>query len=121
MTPTTMILRAAAISLAGLLLGCAAPPAHHPWNGYPTQVYSYLRNHVPSREEQIQARGKAMAQSLGAAAELQPGYQAHLGLMHLHADRSNEALHAWKREKALFPESTRFTDYLIGNLKKNRN
>lgn len=121
MTPTTMILRAAAISLAGLLLGCAAPPARHHWNGYPTQVYSYLRNHVASREEQIQARGKAMAQSLGAAAELQPGYQAHLGLMRLHADRSNEALHAWKREKALFPESTRFTDYLIGNLKKNRN
>lgn len=121
MTATTMILRAAAISLAGLLLGCAAPPARHPWNGYPTQVYSYLRNHTPSREEQIQARGKAMAQSLATAAELPPGYQAHRGLQHLHADRGNEALHAWQREKALFPESTHFIDYLIGNLKKYRN
>lgn len=121
MTATIMILRAAAISLAGLLLGCAAPPAHHPWNGYPTQMYSYLRNHTPSREEQMQARGKAMAQSLGTAAKLQPGHQAHLGLLQLPADRSNEALHAWEREKALFPESIHVIDYLIGNLKKNRN
>jgi hypothetical protein len=121
MTATTMILRAAAISLAGLLLGCAAPPARHPCNGYPTQMYSYLRNHTPSREEQIQARGKAMAQSLATAAELPPGCQAHLGPLHLPADRSNEALHAWQREKAWFPESTHFTDYPIGHLKKNRN
>jgi hypothetical protein len=121
MKPNTMMLRAAAISLAGLLLGCAAPAPLHHWNSYPTQVYSYLRNNTASREEQIQALEKAMAQSVGSPDALPPVYQAPLGLLPLHADHSSEALHAWKREKALFPESTHFIDYLIGKLKKNRN
>ncbi|MBS7776629.1 DUF4810 domain-containing protein [Acidovorax sp. CCYZU-2555] len=119
MKTNALILRAAALGLTGLLLGCAAPQPLYQWNGYPAQVYSYLKNADASPEQQIQALEKGIAQNVGTHAALPPGYQAHLGLLYLKAGRTNDVLHAWEREKAAFPESTQFIDYLIGNLKKN--
>lgn len=114
------ILHVAAIGLAGLLLGCAALAPLYRWKVYPDQVNSYLRNDGTSAEEQIQALEEGLAQ-MHTWAALPPGYQAHLGLLYLNVGRTNDALLVWEREKALFPESTRFIDYLIGNLKKNGN
>ncbi|WP_159911114.1 DUF4810 domain-containing protein [Pantoea sp. 18069] len=121
MKPHTLLLRAAATSLAGLLLGCAAPQSLYRWNDYPAQVYSYLKSDDASHEEQIQRFEKGIAQTAATNAALPPGYLAHLGLLYLNIGRTDDALHAWQQEKASFPESAQFIDYLIDNMKKNRN
>ncbi|MEG0001796.1 MAG: DUF4810 domain-containing protein [Comamonas sp.] len=116
----TPFLHVTALGLGCLLLGCAALAPLYDWKSYPDQVYSYLKNDGTSAEQQIQALEEGLAQMQDPAA-LPPGYQAHLGLLYLKVGRTNDGLLAWEREKALFPESTRYIDHLIGNLKKNGN
>ena len=121
MTPSTLLLRAAAISLAGLLIGCAAPQPLYSWNGYQTQVYRYLQNTSSSNEEQILALEKGLAQTSAKSALLPPGYRAHLGLLYLNTGRTDDAIAAWEKEKIAFPESSQYIDYLINNMQKKRN
>lgn len=108
-----------AIGLAALLAGCAAPKTLYSWNGYQTQVYNYLKNDAPAAEDQILALEKGVQQTAGTAAQLPPGYQAHLGLLYLNAGRTEQALAAWEQEKKQFPESAPYIDYLVRNMKKN--
>lgn len=111
---------ASALGLAVLLSGCAgtAPQPLYSWNGYERQVYSYLRHEGASNEEQILALEKGRAESAARNAALPPGYLAHLGLLYLDTGRTDDALRAWESEKAAFPESVQYIDYLIGNLKQ---
>ncbi|WP_370680273.1 DUF4810 domain-containing protein [Comamonas sp. GB3 AK4-5] len=110
----------AALALAGLLVGCvAAPKPLYSWNGYQTQVYSYLKNDAPAAEEQILELEKGVQQTASKGAQLPPGYQAHLGLLYLNTGRTDQALAAWAQEKKQFPESAQYIDYLVNNMKKN--
>ncbi|MCD2511429.1 DUF4810 domain-containing protein [Comamonas endophytica] len=108
------------LALAVLLSGCAssAPQPLYRWDGYENQVYGYLRSTGATRAQQIQALEQGLIESGARNAALPPGYQAHLGLLYLDAGRTDEALRAWESEKAAFPESAQYIDYLIGNLKK---
>lgn len=109
----------AALCLALLLSGCASPPQplYH-WNGYENQVYRYLRSEGEARELQIQTLEQGQAESAARHSVLPPGYLAHLGLLYLDAGRTDDALRVWESEKAAFPESAQYIDYLIGNLKR---
>lgn len=120
MQASTLKHLAAALGLAVLLSGCAgsAPQALYSWNGYESQVYSYLRNDGGSSQEQILVLEKGLAESAARNAALPPGYLAHLGLLYLDIGRTDDALQAWEGEKAAFPESAQYIDYLIGNMKK---
>lgn len=109
-----------ALALTALLVGCVtAPQPLYSWNGYQTQVYSYLKSDVPAAEEQILALEKGVQQAASKGAQLPPGYQAHLGLLYLNAGRTDQALASWAQEKKQFPESAQYIDYLVGNMKKN--
>jgi len=116
MKPVAFISLASALGLAVLLTGCAgsAPKPLYHWDGYQSQVYNYLRNEGASDQEQILVLEKGLAHH----AALPPGYLAHLGLLYLHTGRTADALLAWEKEKAAFPESAQYIDYLIGNMKK---
>lgn len=110
------------LGLAVLLAGCAAsaPQALYRWNSYESQVYRYLRHQGSSSQEQILVLEKGLSESAARNAALPPGYLAHLGLLYLDTGRTDDALQAWEREKALFPESRHYIDYLIGNMKKKK-
>lgn len=118
-TPSLTAL-AAALGLAALLSGCAVggPKLLYSWNGYESQVYSYLRNEGSSSREQILALEKGLAESAARNAALPPGYLAHLGLLYLDTGRTDDALRAWEGEEATFPESARYVDSLIGHMKQ---
>ncbi len=120
MTLNTLIIRVAAASLIGLLVGCAAPQPLYSWNGYQTQVYSYLKNEGSSNEEQILLLEKGIEQTAAKNAALPPGYRAHLGMLYLNVGRTDQALAAWEKEKMAFPESAQYIDYLVNNMKKNK-
>lgn len=117
--------RSACIKLSALLCvaalaGCAGPKPLYSWNGYQQQVYSHFKNEGKSAEEQILALERGVQEAASSGAPLPPGYHAHLGLLYLNTGRTDQALAAWNQEKSLFPESTRYIDFLINNMKKNR-
>lgn len=96
-----------------VLAGCATrqQPLYY-WGGYQTQVYSHFKGET-GPEEQIQAlegeREKARAQ--GKA--LPPGFQAHLAMLYGKTGRSERLVESLEAEKAQFPESSTFMDFLL--------
>jgi hypothetical protein len=110
----------AALCLLAALAGCAGPKQLYSWNGYQAQVYAHLKNDgKSSAEEQIIELEKGIQQAAAKGAQVPPGYHAHLGLLYLNTGRTDQALAAWQQEKAQFPESAKYIDFLIGNMKKN--
>lgn len=120
-----MNIRSTCFNLGALLLvtaltGCAGPKPLYSWNGYQQHVYSHLKNEGASAEEQILELERGIQVAASSGSHLPPGYHAHLGLLYLNTGRTDRALAAWNQEKSLFPESTRYIDFLINNMKKNR-
>lgn len=111
----------AALCLLAALAGCAGPKQLYSWNGYQPQVYAHLKSDGKSSpEEQILNLEKGLQEANAKGAKVPPGYHAHLGLLYLNTGRTDQAVAAWNQEKALFPESAKYIDFLINNMKKNR-
>lgn len=102
------------------LSGCAAPhQTLYAWNGYEPQVYAHFKAQGKGPEEQIIALEAGAQKAAAKGAKLPPGYHAHLGLLYLNAGRTDQAVAALNQEKAQFPESTKYIDFLLNNMKKN--
>ena len=101
------------------LSGCAAPKPLYEWNGYQPQLYAHFKGQGKSPEEQILAMEEGAQKAAAKGAKLPPGYHAHLGLLYLNTGRTDQAVAAWNQEKAQFPESTKYIDFLLNNMKKN--
>ena len=65
-------------------------------------------------------KGANLCEMTRIGLKVPPGYHAHLGLLYLNAGKTDQALAAWQQEKNLFPESTKYIDFLISNMKKSR-
>lgn len=101
------------------LTGCAGPKPLYEWNGYQPSVYDYLKGQGKGPEEQILALEAGVQKAAAKGAKLPPGYHAHLGLLYMNVGRTDQAVAAWNQEKAQFPESTQYIDFLLKNMKKN--
>ena len=101
--------------LAAVLLlaacGTSSPPLYY-WDKYPDTVYQGMQG-KQSPDEQIgaleQYLEKAKAKNMAAA----PGVYAHLGMLYVETGRGNLAQKPFSEEKARFPESARFMDFLL--------
>lgn len=112
----------AALCLLLALTGCANRNRPlYSWNGYQSNVYAYLKNDgKTSAEDQILEMEQGIQEAAADGLKVPPGYHAHLGLLYLNAGKTDQALAAWQQEKNLFPESTKYIDFLISNMKKGR-
>ena len=105
---------------AGLLAGCAtAPPTIYGWGSYEELVYaSYLSPQDVPAEKQVEVLEKDYQVARSTNQRLPPGWHAHLATLYYHLGRTDQARQELLTEKAEFPESARFVDRLIANLKK---
>ncbi len=103
--------------LAVALTGCVQAPKNlYQWGGYQDQLYEHFKGDRQSPAEQVQ-RLEAQAQKARAGGTaLPPGFRAHLGLMYLRLGREDEARRQLEAEKASFPESTQYMDFLLKRL-----
>lgn len=109
-----------ALALAMLLTLSAcqtAPKPLYEWGGYQKQVYAHFKNDG-SAEQQIAVLEQSIERAIAHGTTPPPGYFAHLGLLYLNVGHDDKAAQAWIKEKALFPESTRYMDFLLNNMKK---
>lgn len=102
---------------AGLLAGgCASKPTLYYWGSYQPQVYAYLRAQDGDHAAEIIALQKTLEEARAANKALPPGFHAHLGMLHIAEGKPELARQAFETEKALFPESAGFMDFMLVKL-----
>jgi len=119
MTLTTFSRTALVLALLALT-GCASKqPPLYSWGSYQQQVYQYFKaDGSKTSEEQILALQESAEKTRSSGAALPPGYHAHLGLLYAHAGKDDLVVQEFETEKALFPESAPYMDFLLRKVKK---
>ncbi|RCL26904.1 DUF4810 domain-containing protein [Pseudomonas sp. AFG_SD02_1510_Pfu_092] len=99
-----------------LLAGCNAPKPLYQWESYQPQVYSYLKG--DSKEEQVIALERDLEKIKAKNGAVPPGYHAQLGLLYSSLGKDDQMVQQFRTEKALFPESAAYMDFLLSNATK---
>lgn len=104
----------AAIAMGSVLVGCAeAPKRLYHWEGFQGQLYEYFKADSSSPEEQLRVLGAQVEKARASGAALPPGFRAHLAMIYLRLGRDGEAKQELEAEKANFPESGQYMDFLL--------
>ncbi|MFC4297630.1 DUF4810 domain-containing protein [Castellaniella hirudinis] len=102
--------------LIGLLSACAPrQPLLYNWESYQPQVRAYFQDEGGDAEAQALAMEHNIETARAANQALPPGFHAHLGLLYLKIGKDTHALEQIQSEKAAFPESAPFMDFLLRN------
>ena len=105
---------AAAIALGIVFAGCAqAPKQLYHWEGFQGQLYQYFKGDSSSPEEQLRVLDAQVQKARASGAVLPPGFRAHLAMIYLRLGRDGEAKQELEAEKANFPESAPYMDFLL--------
>ncbi len=104
----------AAIAVGGVFAGCApAPKRLYYWEGFQGQLYEYFKADKSGPEEQLRILGAEVEKARARGAALPPGFRAHLAMLYLRLGRDGEAKQELEAEKANFPESAQYMDFLL--------
>ncbi|MFM9885249.1 MAG: DUF4810 domain-containing protein [Burkholderiales bacterium] len=101
----------AAIAIAG----CAQPgprPLYH-WEGFQRQLYEHFKGDGSSPEEQLRVLEALAQKAAGSGTNLPPGFRGHLAMIYLRLGRFDDAKLQLESEKASFPESAAYMDFLL--------
>ncbi len=100
------------------LAGCAKQSSDlYLWNYYQPEVYEYLQSPEGDVQPQITKLEAVQEDAKAANRALPPGFHAHLGLLYARLGQADKAAIEFNTEKALFPESTAYMDFLLSNKK----
>jgi hypothetical protein len=106
-----------ALGIAVLLTGCAAPSKPlYQWESYQAQVYDYFKD--GSKEAQIAALEKDLEKMRAKGNVAPPGMRAHLGMLYVASGNDSRGIEELVAEKAQYPESTAYVDFLLKKYKK---
>lgn len=109
------------ISAALALAGCAQPGPKplYQWAGYQPAVYEYLKTNGNEPGAQISALEAQLAKNEATGAATPPGMRAHLALLYAKTGDDVAAQRLLEAERAQFPESATYVDFLLKNSGKN--
>lgn len=109
-----------ALGLALTLSGCASqkPKTLYGWGNYQDQLYSHFKNEGNGHEAEIAALEENLQKMRARDEAVPPGYHAHLGMLYAAAGKDDQLIQALQTEKALFPESAAYMDFLMNNYRK---
>ena len=110
-------LMASTVLVSGLLAGCnSGPQTLYQWESYQPEVYEYFKGEEP-KEAQAEALERDLQKIRSTGRTPPPGYHAHLGLLYLSMGKDDQMVQQFNTEKALFPESGPYMDFLLKNAK----
>jgi hypothetical protein len=98
------------------LFGCKTTDPIYYYGEYPKAVYSYFNVNDVSVSQQITILEGVVEQAGGNNKPVPPGLHAHLGMLYFEAGNTAQGLTNFEQEKALFPESVAYIDFLINNM-----
>lgn len=115
--PSPALRTVAGLLLGGALLsGCNTQKPLYQWESYQPQVYSYLKG--DAKEEQAIALERDLEKIKAKNGAVPPGYHAQLGLLYSSLGKDDQMIQQFRTEKALFPESAKYMDFLMSNASK---
>jgi hypothetical protein len=107
--------------VVGSLTGCVTPPKPLYYHGdHATAVYSYLKADDLSISEQIMMMEDTLQKANNSGLPTAPGFHAHLGLLYLESGNTQAGIEQLNIEKSMYPESTQFIDFLLGQLQGSK-
>ncbi len=107
---------ALALSLAALV-GCETTKPLYHYGSYPNHVYEHFKNEDTAITQQIDDLEKTIAETTTRRLKVAPGIYAHLGFLYLQSGQIDSGLQHLVQEKTLYPESTKYIDFLLNNAK----
>lgn len=106
----------AVLATGTLLAGCnSGPKTIYQWEGYQPQVYQYFQGE--SKEAQALALEADLQKIRAKNGVVPPGYHAQLGLLYSSLGKDDQMVQQFQAEKAEFPESAAYMDFLLKNAK----
>ncbi|MDP5009216.1 MAG: DUF4810 domain-containing protein [Glaciimonas sp.] len=103
-----------------LLTACQTPQKTiYQWESYQPQVYEYFKGER-GPQEQIAALEQGLEKIKATDGLVPPGYHAQLGMLYASAGKGEQAEKEFSTEKALFPESSTYMDFLLKKSKKSK-
>lgn len=99
-----------------VLAGCSSQKTLYQWETYQTQVYQYFKGE--SVQAQVEALEAGLQKIKARNGAVPPGYHAHLGLLYSRLAKDDQMVQQFQAEKALFPESNDYMDFLLNNAKQ---
>lgn len=111
---------AASVPLAATLLltGCATGPGPlYYWGDYQPALYGHFTKET-GPQEQIASLEAGLEKARAAGKPVPPGYNAHLGLLYAEGEQTDQMLKYFEAEKALYPESASYMDFLLAKFKR---
>lgn len=111
----TVLLRVMATVVAGVwLAGCAQQPKTlYQWGSYQPEVYEYFKGE--SKEQQVAKLEEDLQKIRSTNSNPPPGYHAQLGMLYGSLGKDDQMVQQLRTEKALFPESATYMDFLLKN------
>lgn len=105
------------ITMASWLTGCAAPKRMYEWGDYQAKVYEHFKGTGSPEQQILDLQGDLeLMKAEGKTAP--PGYYGHMGLLYLTVGKNDLAAQSWLQEKSIYPESAKYMDFLLNNMKK---
>ena len=103
------------------LVGCAQPGPKplYQWAGYQDSVYQHLKSNGSEPGAQIAILEAQIAKNKVAGEATPPGMHAHLALLYGKTGDDVAAQRHLETERASFPESASYVDFLLKNTKKD--
>lgn len=99
-----------------LLSACKTTKPLYYHGTYQSNLYEHFKAEEVSIEEQISQLHQTIELASTENLPIAPGIQAHLGYLYLKSNNIEHGLDYLKREKVMYPESTKYIDFLISNV-----
>ena len=111
---TTLLRSGAIASLALLMTACATPQKPlYQWKGYQSSLHQYFKSNGSSPADQITQLESQLIAIKAAQEAAPPGLHGHLALLYAKAGNDEAARAHLEAERALFPESAAYIDFLL--------
>lgn len=105
---------------ATVLAGCASSKTDtsiYGWEGYQPAIHDYYQQDKVGPEQQIAALNETIEKTKAKNKLVPPGLHAQLGLLYSNTGHGTEARQQFELEKAQFPESAAYMDFLLSKNK----
>ena len=110
----------ALLALAAVLgaASASARPMLYEWGAYPEALAAHLREAGGDAARQAARLEQQLQRTATAGRAVPPGLHAHLALRHAQLGNDAKAVEHLRAEKALYPESARYMDFLLANTRR---